>query len=1006
MHHAWIANLGYVWVYVVTMSDPLKKRISRHALSLSVVVFLLAGAIGLYISTVLKEQHVRTERAKAVSLVQTHAYHLHSLLEHTLSSNYALASLIHEFGGFTRWFPRVAQSLHLIYPEVNNFALSPNGIVDQVYPMEGNEQVIGFNQLKDLAQGEEARRAFTKQEMILTGPVDLVQGGQGVIARLPVLIEDRWGGEDQFWGFTNTVIKIEPLLTSVNLGGLFEQGFSYRLSRTDLLEEILISEQVSNGFDDPVSVFLELPNVQWQLQAVPVDGWVPNSLIGMYVVVSLLVAGVMARFVFLACRMHEQKQQLAFLLSEKTQQALSTARRLSSTLTAIPDPLIEICATGTVTDLHVPSDEAEIYNCFKVGEHFSAHLPHDAAVVLDNSFAEALRNGSHRGAVFNLTIGEVNSWFEVSVVCNQADNLEHHQSYVVLLRDITVRQDAEEQLRVAATAFETQDGILISDKGNHIIKVNKAFERISGYREEEVIGQSPSVFSSGRHDATFYQAMFSQLEETGSWEGEIWNRRKNGEVYPEWLSISTVLDQQNKVSHYVATFRDISESKASERKIRQLNYYDSLTRLANRNLLIEGMNFMMQDKGLYNRQTAVLFIDLDHFKDVNDVWGHKAGDQLLQEVAKRLSDATRAKDTVARFGGDEFILLLEDVDVSVNPDRLVYRAGHVARKVFKAFERPFVLEDNDYQVTVSIGIAIMDEASEDPLEVIKQSELAMYEAKNSGRSQYCFYKASMQERVLARVQLESDLRHALEHDELQLFVQPQWNGMREMVGAEALLRWHHPERGMVSPGVFIPVAEESRLILPIGEWVLRVACAWIAQWQQQEMTAFILSVNVSAVQFSQDDFVDQVQRILKEYNVPANSLQLELTESMLAHDEQDIIAKMEALKALGVLISLDDFGTGYSSLSYLHRLPIDQLKIDQSFVANIEQGAKNASLAESIISLGHSLGMEVIAEGVETDPQFKWLNDKGCDLFQGFGLARPMPVEDMLSLYRNTVDVE
>lgn len=980
------------------MSDSFFTK-SRNALSISIFAFVLVFAASLSLSYVFHEQHTKSERAKSLSLLSTYAYHLEHTLDHSLSSNYTFASLVREFGGFTRWFPAVAASLHDIYPQVNNFALSPDGIVSKVYPLEGNEGVLGFNQLTDAEQGEEAQKALIKKEMLLSGPVELVQGGAGVVARLPIYLIDRWGGKDKFWGFSSTVIKLDTLLNSVNLDDLYQQGLSYQLLRTDTTKPMMISQKGAEVLHDPVTVELDLPSVSWTLQAEPVDGWLPIRYLGAYVLCSLLVAVVVARFVFLAYRMSDQRSQLAYLLSERTQEAHQTAQRLMSTLQAIPDPMIEISEQGLVLDVHVPNDELEVKRCFDIGAPYAKHLSSEASEVFGAALAQARETMSHRGSIFSVLIAQKTYWFEMSVVCNQVEQHQDVSSFVVLLRDITVRQDAEEQLRIAATAFETQDGILISNKDNCIIRVNKAFERISGYAEEEVLGRPPSVLSSGRHTAEIYVEMYERLRKEGSWEGEIWNRRKNGQIYPEWLSISTVRDKDQQVSHYVATFKDISESKASERKIRQLNYYDSLTRLANRSLLIEEMTELLKDNGLAGRQSAVMFIDLDHFKDINDVWGHKVGDHLLQEAASRLNQNTRQQDTVARFGGDEFLILLQDVDVSLNLDRAAYRASHVADRIFKAFEQPFQLEGVDYQVSISIGIAIMDEHVIDPLDIIKQSELAMYEAKAAGRSQLCFFKNSMQERVFERVQLEGDLRHAIDNNELILHVQPQWSVDKKIIGAEALLRWQHPDRGLVSPATFIPIAEETRLILPIGNWVLRMACQWLSDWQSnQAMETFVMSINVSAVQFSQDDFVSQVEQTLKEFDVPPNTLQLELTESMLAHDEGDIVRKMQALKSLGVLISLDDFGTGYSSLSYLHRLPIDQLKIDQSFVMNIERGTKNASLAESIISLGHSLGMEVIAEGVETSEQFDWLKDKGCDLFQGFGLARPMAIGDLLVL--------
>lgn len=989
----------------IFMSDSVPNKASRRFYSFSIIVFLIVFALGLSASYAWQLQQTKVKRTHAVSVAQSYAYQLKQVLDHNLSANYTLAALVHEFGGFTRWFPPVAQSLHRIYPEVNNFALSPGGIVKQVYPTKGNERAIGFNQLMDIEQGTEAWLAMKQQKTILSGPLDLVQGGKGLIARYPIMLEDRDEGPEQFWGFSSVVIRIDSLLKSTHQIGLSEQGFAYSLQRVDTNEPLLIVEDKAEQINDPVSINLSFPGVKWRLDIAPADGWIPTYMLVTYLLASFVLALLVARFAFMALRLREQKQMLTHLLSEKTKYANQSDYRLSSTLQAIPDPLIELDADGVVLEVRLPNDETDLQAFFVSGEHFSAHLPESAAQILELVFSEAgqSQTNSYRGALFSLLLSEGRTlWFEVSAVYRPFSEEVSTGHFIVLLRDISQRQEAEQQQRIAATAFETQDGILISDRQNRIIRVNKAFQKLTGYTENEVLGQTPAILQSGRHSPEFYQDMFADLRQKGAWEGEVWNRRKDGEIYPEWLSISTVHDLQGQVSHFVATFKDISERKASERKIQQLHYYDSLTRLANRTLLLEEMNDLLQNNGLQQSQAAILFIDLDHFKDINDVWGHSIGDQLLQKVATRLSDTTRTKDIVARFGGDEFLVMLESADVSANPDRMAYRASQVAGKLLRSLERPFTINSVDYQMAASFGIALFDDQCNDPLDVIKQAELAMYEAKSAGRSSFCFYQQGMQERVLERVQLESDLRHALENEELVVYVQPQWDAQKRMIGAEGLLRWLHPERGMVSPGVFIPLAEESRLILPIGDWVLRQACRWLSKWQkEQQMAGFVLSVNVSAVQFAQEGFVQQVESILNEYQTPPSALQLELTESMLAHDQQDIISKMEALKALGLLISLDDFGTGYSSLSYLHRLPIDQLKIDQSFVANIEKGTKNASLAESIISLGHNLGMEVIAEGVETSAQFDWLKEQGCDLFQGFGLARPMTIEDLIVLYRS-----
>ncbi|MEC8482316.1 MAG: PAS domain S-box protein, partial [Pseudomonadota bacterium] len=400
----------------------------------------------------------------------------------------------------------------------------------------------------------------------------------------------RHEGPEQFWGFSNVVIRVDALLKSAQFQALVEQGFAYRLDRVDLETPLVISENNAEALVEPVVIEMSLPGVRWRLALAPESGWFPAHLWLIYGIACIGVAGLVARFVFMGLRIKEQKELLSILLTEQTEHANASDDRLNRTLMAIPDPLLEVSQTGDVINARMPNDESELADYFKEGESFKAHLPESVIEVFEFVFQEVLRSDtlSHRGAVFSLPINEQTKlWFEMSVVFQASPKSGESGNYVVLLRDISIRHESEQQLRIAATAFETQDGMLISDQHNRIIKVNQAFQKISGYSESEVIGQTPAILQSGRHDKSFYECMFEQLANKGTWEGEVWNKRKNGEIYPEWLSISTVQDYLGQVSHYVATFKDISERKASERQIRQLNYYDSLTRLANRTLLLE-----------------------------------------------------------------------------------------------------------------------------------------------------------------------------------------------------------------------------------------------------------------------------------------------------------------------------------------------------------------------------------------------------------------------------------
>lgn len=562
----------------------------------------------------------------------------------------------------------------------------------------------------------------------------------------------------------------------------------------------------------------------------------------------------------------------------------------------------------------------------------------------------------------------------------------------------------EAELRIAATAFEIQVGMLITDAEGRILKVNEAFTRITGYRQDEVLGRNPRMLSSGHHDARFYARLWKSVLEQGSWQGEIWNRRKNGEVFPEWLTISMVRDASGKVTHYVASLSDISERKAAEEEIHQLAFYDSLTGLPNRRLLMDRLESAMKGSYRSGQFGALLLLDIDHFQQVNDTLGHHLGDRLLQQIAMRFDRVLRDTDTLSRLGGDEFALLLHDLGET--EEGAAKDAEHVAHKLLGALQSPIRFEIERVSVSCSIGISLFRDHDTRLDEVFQQADTALFQAKGSGRNTLRFFDPAMQARLQERARLESDLRQALSKDEFLLYYQTQVDSAGKPIGVEALLRWAHPERGMISPGAFIPMAEENRLILPIGDWVLERACRQLAQWATDPATAALtVSVNVSPRQFREPDFVQRVEAILHRTGAPSGRLKLEVTESLFVDERDDARDKMLRLREGGVSFSLDDFGTGYSSLSYLKDLPLDQLKIDQSFIRDLFDDEAVAAIVDSTIALSHSLKLQVIAEGVETGAQRDWLVAHGCHTFQGYLYGPPLPLEAVslegLSLSRN-----
>ena len=565
--------------------------------------------------------------------------------------------------------------------------------------------------------------------------------------------------------------------------------------------------------------------------------------------------------------------------------------------------------------------------------------------------------------------------------------------------DITKQKEVERQLNIAAVTFNSHDAIMIVDPGERILRVNQSFEEITGYKADEIIGQTPRILSSGRHDKTFFVGMWNSIASKGFWQGEIWDRRKSGEVYPKWINITAVKDGNGLLTEYVAIFNDITLRKQNEDKIHTLAFYDALTDLPNRRLLQERLQQLMLQSERSRKSGALLIVDFDNFKALNDTKGHQRGDQLLQQAAKRILACTLNSDTVARTGGDEFVVLLTDLNRS--DETPATQTKQVAQGLLDALNQSYQLDGYEHRCTVSIGIALFDATSTSEEDLMRQGDIALHKAKSVGKNTIQFFDPEMQEEVNLRAQIEHELQAAVGENQMQLYYQVQLNNDGLPFGAEALLRWMHPERGLVSPALFIPVAESSGLIVEIGRWVLETACRQLQDWENEpEAQHLILAINVSAHQFGLHDFVDTVEHMLKLYRIDPSKLKLELTESVIVSEIGEVVKKMHALKALGVRISLDDFGTGYSSLTYLKRLPIDQLKIDQSFVRDIVSDLGDAVMVKTIIEMAKNFGLNVIAEGVETQAQYDFLKEHGCMAYQGYLFGKPVPLASFMDALR------
>lgn len=556
------------------------------------------------------------------------------------------------------------------------------------------------------------------------------------------------------------------------------------------------------------------------------------------------------------------------------------------------------------------------------------------------------------------------------------------------VQDITSQRLIDEQQRLAANVFENSlNGILITDANARILKVNQVFCEIMGYSAIEVLGHKPSLLKSGHHDKNFYQALWAALKRDGKWQGEIWDRRKNGELIPLWQNISSVRDGDGRIIHYISVFYDLSEQKRTAEHIHHLAYYDALTDLPNRQLFTERCEDTLERVRRSGQSLAVLFLDLDRFKHVNDSLGHPVGDELLRIVALRLKEALRHGDTIARLGGDEFIILLENSKSHQDVEC-------VAFKILAVLTQPFMVHGHKLDIGTSIGISCYPDDGEDATTLIKHADLAMYQAKEQGRGNFRFYETHLTARAKERLFLERELREALNREELMVYYQPQYALAEDrLIGAEALLRWRHGEQGMIPPDRFIPISEDSGLIVAIGEWVLQSACRQTKKWLDAGLDFRRMAVNLSGVQMERGDILATVKRILAETGLPAEHLELEITETYIMQQTQRNIRVMEELRALGVALAIDDFGTGQSSLGYLKRLPVDKLKIDRSFVLDIPQDSNDMAITRAILALGHSLHLTVLAEGVETLEQLAFLKELNCDEVQGYYYSRPVDAE-------------
>ncbi|HJV54078.1 MAG TPA: EAL domain-containing protein [Noviherbaspirillum sp.] len=1031
---------------------------------ITALAFALALLVGGVLAALAIHVAISHEQREAEVIAANQGSMLEQRLAQSLSATYALAAVLREGHGEIKHFEQLAGEMLRLYSGISSLQLAKDGIVSRVAPAAPNAKALGHDLLKDPERNKEAFLALQTRRLTLAGPLNLVQGGTGVIGRLPVFLDDS-DGQERFWGFTSALILIPDLLESSGLPQLSRAGYYYELAHIPVgsSEPVVFARATDGPLQSPVVRQIEVPNGKWFLSIEPVEGWVDADVpaySGAAVVLLALLLAAFTHTVFkqplvLAHKVAQRTRELAEanrVLSleveerQRAQQEASRTSRLYSVLSHTNAAIVRIGERGRLLDeichiavehggfplvrialpdadgkrwhwaarwgkdVGLPECDDLIHDCLsektnalqsatlKVCSNRHEHDPerHPACPqALAAGFAShavlRLRDGGNTIGLFSLYAYEPDCFDPAQL--RLLDEMAEDLSFALAnIEREAQRRKVEDNLRKLSRAVEqSASAVMITDRNGVIEYVNPWFTRINGYTAEEVIGKKPQLLRSDETHPETHKRMWDTLKSGKEWTGELHNTKKNGELYWCLETISPLKNEAGEITHYVAVTEDISERKQNEQTIRHLAFHDPLTGLPNRRLFNDRLQQAIVALQRRGNAFALMLLDLDRFKTVNDTLGHDIGDALLKAVAARLSACVRQGDTLARMGGDEFALLSFDVG---QPED----TAHIAGKLVDAFREPFHLYGHELYMTASVGVTLYPADATDGDALIRNADIALYRAKDCGRNNFQFFTEDMNVAIMQRLQLENSMRWAIERGEFQLYFQPQVDIVSGRIrGTEALIRWSHPELGMVSPAKFIPLAEETGMIAQIGEWVLRTACAQAKAWQRAGAPMRV-AVNLSARQFLQGDLADTIEGVLREQQLPPSLLEVELTEGVLMEDTSQTAAILDRLHRMGVQISIDDFGTGYSSLSYLKRLPIHVLKIDQSFVRDIHTDPDDRAIVTAVIALAHSMKLEVVAEGVETREQLSFLREYGCDVMQGYLFSKPVPGDAVLAM--------
>ena len=896
-----------------------------------------------------------------------------------------------------------------IHPDGERAAYSPLTLIEP--DTEKNASAIGFDVSSNPMAEPALRRARDTGAMAMTSGVRLVQdAGQdlkAVVMYLPIYatgVAVATPGERRaaVKGWVSGPFRVADLMAGLDKQFDADVGITIYegnvLSPVNKLygDDAAVLSTTSQGHSGTTRP-LDLGGKRWTLVMHALPTFEARYLgASQHVAVAAGGAALSLLLGFLAWLLVTGRERAVALANAMTHELRTLQADREATLNAMPDALFELGLDGLyysyrTSPMNLLAAPPEVF----LGRRIAEVLPAQAAQTCMLALQEAHAMGTSVGKQIEIAVGDALHWFELSVARKDGD--AHDQPrFIMVSRDITERKQYEKQLRLNAQVFNSsRDGIVITDAHNRILSVNRAFTTITGYEEAEVAGQDPRVLKSGRQDSTFFASMWQVIQCDGHWQGELWNRRKNGAVYPQWLSISAVRDEAGTITKHIGILSDLTESKASKEHIDYLAHYDTLTQLPNHELLRDRTKLALATAKRTSASVALLCLDLDRFQNINDSLGRPVGDYVLRTLATRLSINLQEDDTVCRQGGDEFILLLPSTDAD--------GAANVANRMLMTIKQSVLLDDGQsLTLTASIGIALYPEDGHDFDQLSQSADAALKQAKKAGRNNFKFFAEGMRARAHETLLIENQLRMALPKGELLLYYQPQVDATSgKIIGAEALIRWQHPEWGMVSPARFIPVAENSGQILEIGDWVIRTAVQQMVDWRQQGLLLVPVAVNLSALQFHQPDLYDFVQAILQQHDLSPAWLELELTESIAMEDSGFALDQISKLHAMGLALSIDDFGTGYSSLSYLKRYKIDKLKIDQSFVRELDMDGDDGAIVQAIIHMAHGLGFKTIAEGVETQTQLDFLRAHGCNEIQGYFFSRPVPAEAFTALLRS-----